>query len=137
MPEAGASHGCPYRHMKDSQLASMLSSLSIAPNDVNNIVTTAKKSNYQVACQMHFDAVHPGHAKMDLGFSDGVYSNHPNQWFEASTKYYKVKSGNNGTVSDNNNSTIDTDINTNIDTTANDNTMDINTETIQEEALAV
>ena len=132
-PEAGAAHGCPYRHMKDSQLASLLSSLSIATNDVNNIVTTAKKSNYQVACQMHFDAVHPGHGKMDLGFADGVYSNHPNQWFEASTKYYKVKTGNINT-----NTNTDTVNDTNIDGNANDTTMDINDETVvQEEALAM
>ena len=134
MPEAGAAHGCPYRHMKDSQLASLLGSLSIAPNDVNNIVATAKKSNYQVACQMHFDAVHPGHSKMDLGFADGVYSNHPNQWFEASTKFYKLKSGNSNSDNNSNTSLVETD-NNNINNTTEENIE--NNNSLQEEAMVM
>ncbi len=33
-PEAGAYHGCPYRHMQENQLVSMLGSLSIGGKDL-------------------------------------------------------------------------------------------------------
>ena len=31
---------------------------------VKEIVALAKSSNYQVACQKHFDVTHPGHQQM-------------------------------------------------------------------------
>lgn len=90
-PEPGAFHGCPYRHMDNVPLSALLSSLSIGGNDVKEIVTLAKTSNYQVACQKHFDITHPGHAAM--GLNNDVVANHPNQWFQASVLYHKTKAG--------------------------------------------
>ena len=62
----GAYHGCPYRHQSDHQLSAVLGSLQLGPEVVRDIVTIAKKGDYQVACQKHFDVTHPGHHQMDL-----------------------------------------------------------------------
>jgi DNA primase large subunit len=63
-PEAGAHHGCPYRHAPDNQLTALLSSLKLGATDVSEIAALAKSSNYQLACQKHFDVTHPGHLNM-------------------------------------------------------------------------
>ena len=92
-PEAGAFHGCPYRHMPEKQLVALLGSMSIGGRDLNDIVEKVKGSHYQVACQKHFDVTHPGHEKLD-GFTGGdVVANHPNAWLQASISYEKVKNG--------------------------------------------
>ena len=40
---------------------------------VKEIVALAKGSNYQVACQRHFDVTHPGHQQLqDLAVSEIV-----------------------------------------------------------------
>ena len=90
-PEVGGYHGCPYKHMPDSQLAAMLNSLRIGPNETKEIVGTAKAGHYQVACQLHFDTTHPGYQQMSLNVNEP--STHPNQWFLASVAYAKAKSG--------------------------------------------
>lgn len=93
-PEPGAHHGCPYRHMPDGQLASLLMSMKLNSTDVKSILDTSKKeSNYQLACQKHFDITHPGHYDMDLKLSDHIVANHPNQWYQASVNYHKLKNG--------------------------------------------
>ncbi len=108
--------------MPDGQLSSLLMSLKLNSTDAKDIMTLAKTSNYQLACQKHFDITHPGHLEMDLKIvsfvrhyiiivcgeakknevlmsgvslllqSDSV-ANHPNQWFQASINYHKLKSG--------------------------------------------
>lgn len=66
-PEAGAYHGCPFRHQPDNQLSALLGSLKVGgPEVIREIVTLAKTSNYQLACQKHFDVTHPGHNQMDI-----------------------------------------------------------------------
>lgn len=52
--------------MGDSQLSSLLSSLKIGAADAGEIKELAKTSNYQLACQKHFDITHPQHHTMDL-----------------------------------------------------------------------
>ncbi len=53
--------------MPDGQLASLLMSMKLNSTDVKSILDTSKKeSNYQLACQKHFDITHPGHYDMDL-----------------------------------------------------------------------
>lgn len=47
--------------MPDNQLSSLLSSLKLGSSDVTEITGLAKTSNYQLACQKHFDVTHPGH----------------------------------------------------------------------------
>mmetsp|Transcript_21060 Transcript_21060/g.46787 ORF Transcript_21060/g.46787 Transcript_21060/m.46787 type:complete len:289 (-) Transcript_21060:58-924(-) len=90
-PEAGAYHGCPYRHTGDSQLASMLGALNLGAGDVTEITGLAKNSHYQLACQKHFDVTHPGHLGMNI--QSGMEANHPNQWMSTSVNYHKVKNG--------------------------------------------
>lgn len=95
-PETGAFHGCPYRHSSDTQLLAQLQGLKLGGQEVSDIVKMAKTSNYQLACQRHFDAVHPNWRAMNIIKGDGA-ANHPNQWFLASVEYHKAKAG--GTTS--------------------------------------
>lgn len=89
-----AFHGCPYRHSNDQQLIAQLNGLKLSGPDVHDIVKLAKSSNYQLACQKHFDVTHPGHLEMDLGVGEGgAVSNHPNMWYQTSVKYHRAKSG--------------------------------------------
>mmetsp|Transcript_21947 Transcript_21947/g.36751 ORF Transcript_21947/g.36751 Transcript_21947/m.36751 type:complete len:529 (+) Transcript_21947:67-1653(+) len=90
-PEAGAYHGCPYRHAGDSQLAAMLGSLKLGAQEVSDVSQLAKSGNYQLACQKHFDITHPDHLSMDL--KSGAEANHPNQWMQSSVNYHKLKNG--------------------------------------------
>ena len=90
-PEAGAFHGCPYRHASDVQLTSMLGALKIGGNEVKSIVEKAKREgHYQLACQMHFEVTHPESFKYGVS---GPVAEHPNQWFQSSVTYHKEKSG--------------------------------------------
>lgn len=92
-PESGAFHGCPYRHANDTQLASMLGALKIGGEEVKAIVQMAKGGgHYQLACERHFNAVHPEREKH--GVTGGI-AEHPNQWFQASVTYHKSLSGQN------------------------------------------
>lgn len=98
-PEAGAYHGCPYRHAPDNQLTALLSSLKLGATDVSEIAALAKSSNYQLACQKHFDVTHPGHLNMPELKAEAV-ANHPNLWFQTSVNYHKLKNGKTITPSD-------------------------------------
>jgi len=93
-PESGAYHGCPYRHMPENQLVSMLGSLSIGGKDLQDIMGKVKGGHYRVACQQHFDITHPDHQNMKLGGAGGdAVANHPNAWVMASISYTKQKNG--------------------------------------------
>jgi len=95
-PGHGQFHGCPYRHMGDASLASLLSGLKLGPSDISSIVKDKQDGHYQLACQKHFDVTHPGHSTMNIG--DGAYANHPNQFFNASIAYRKVMIGGSATA---------------------------------------
>jgi len=49
------------RHLKDDALAAVLNSLKLSNTDSSEIKSLAKGSQYQLACQRHFDVTHPGH----------------------------------------------------------------------------
>ena len=51
-----------------------------------------KLGNYQLACQRHFDAVHPNWRSFKLSNAESA-ANHPNQWFAASVEFHKALSG--------------------------------------------
>jgi DNA primase large subunit len=89
-PEMGAYHGCPYRHMPETQLVSLLGSLSIGGKDLQEIISKANSNHPQLACQKHFDVTHPDHEKMQVSGVDSV-ANHPNAWIKASIAYEKIK----------------------------------------------
>ena len=59
---------------------------------MSEIVKLAKTGNYQVACQRHFDVVHPNWRAYNIKTADGA-ANHPNLWFQASTEYHKALRG--------------------------------------------
>lgn len=94
-PEAGAHHGCPYRHSSDAQLAGLLSGLALGTGVAKEIAAVAKGGDYQLACLKHFEAQHPGYQGMlDQGVlrneSQGI-ADHPNQWYKMSTQYHRAK----------------------------------------------
>jgi DNA primase large subunit len=82
--------------MGDASLASLLGGLKLGSSDINSIVKDKQDGHYQLACQKYFDVTHPGHQSMSIG--DGAYSNHPNQFFNASISYHKVKNGGSATA---------------------------------------
>ena len=77
-----------YRHSSDSQLISQLNSLKLGGNETNEIIKLAKNGHYQVACQRHFDTVHPNWKSMNIKTAEDA-ANHPNQWFNASVEFHK------------------------------------------------
>lgn len=105
-PDQSSWHGCPFKHSGDVHLTNLLvSSLkiqSVSP-EVKDIVQLAKSSNYQIACQRHFEVLHPGYLDMpDLKLADSV-ANHPNQWYLTSVNYHKLKNGKSAVSESNNN----------------------------------
>jgi len=92
-PAAGDHHGCPYKHYDNDHLESLLRQLKIGSSQDRASIMALKKSNqYQLACQKHFEVMHP-----NAGTTDGVsldnVGNHPNAWFRASVAYKEAKSG--------------------------------------------
>ena len=53
-------------HASDSQLGLLLSQMKIGSEATREIVNLAKTSNYQLACQKHFDVTHPNFQALDL-----------------------------------------------------------------------
>jgi DNA primase large subunit len=93
-PAAGQYHGCPFKHFGENQLAATLQGLSLDGKETNAIMSKVKSHDYQLACQLHFDAVHKEHHKHIPGEGDAA-ATHPNQWFKASLAYGKAKTGKN------------------------------------------
>jgi DNA primase large subunit len=91
-PGVGDHHGCPFKHYDDEHLSALLSQLRIGSMEKQQILSKAKASHYGVACQMHFEAIHPGYTTMPDVRAEGV-GNHPNGWFLASVQYHKAKNG--------------------------------------------
>lgn len=96
-PETGAYHGCVFKHSPDHVLISLLNQEKLSPEQIRDIVATAKSNNhsaavaaaaaasgimtYQLACQKHFDITHPDHLTL-LQNSDvrsEAVAIHPNQ----------------------------------------------------------
>lgn len=59
---------------------------------MSEIVKLAKGGNYQLACQKHFDVVHPNWKSFNIRGADTA-ANHPNQWFQASADFHKALNG--------------------------------------------
>jgi Eukaryotic-type DNA primase, large subunit len=101
-PNTGDHHGCPYRHYDDEHLASVLSKMQIgSAGDRNEIMNLKRKRHYNLACQKHFEVMHPNASGVkDLNLS-GV-GDHPNAWYAASVAYRiaKKSSGDGGKQSE-------------------------------------
>ncbi|KAJ8600125.1 hypothetical protein CTAYLR_003452 [Chrysophaeum taylorii] len=86
-PGPGEFHGCPYRHYSQDHLTALFGTLGLSPPQAAELRQLSKSHNYQIACQRHFEFLHPGAAAADQEISAGV-GNHPNAFFKASRAYY-------------------------------------------------
>jgi DNA primase large subunit len=106
--DPGSTHGCPFKHQSDSMLLHLLSSgnsssvessTNISSQEAKEIVSVAKQQGqYQFACQRHFDLLHPNHIELAAQYPlesmrSEMVAQHPNQWFQASVIYHRLKSG--------------------------------------------
>lgn len=72
----------------------MLASLKISSSDIGEIKDLAKSGgHYQIACQKHFDVMHPDHSSVmqSAGKQGEAAATHPNAWYHASTQYFNIK----------------------------------------------
>ena len=101
-PSGGEHHGCPYKHYDTQHLGQLLQKLNVGTqSDRSEILNLQKTHQYQLACQKHFQVMHPDAASRPEVPLDNV-GNHPNAWFRASVAYNKdpnsSSSGNNKEV---------------------------------------
>lgn len=88
-PSIGQYHGCPYKHYDDAHLNKLLCKIQIGNHrERQEILDLKRKKHYTLACQKHFDVVHPN-AKSNIGVDLSGVGIHPNAWFLASTSYHK------------------------------------------------
>lgn len=86
-PNSGDHHGCPFRHFDDDHLAATLGKMKIGnANDRNEIMNLKKNRHYNLACQKHFEVMHPKSTSVE-GLSLNGVGDHPNAWFAASVGY--------------------------------------------------
>lgn len=70
----GENHGCPFRHHEGRTLRQRVEGYDLKGEAVDAIMKKVEEGHYQVACSMHYSAVH----LKDL--STGTVA-HPNQWY--------------------------------------------------------
>ncbi|KAL8293663.1 hypothetical protein RQP46_000364 [Phenoliferia psychrophenolica] len=97
-PGPGESHGCPFRHYSEANLATALSSTyNLSSADQKEIINATKQHHYHIACTRLFEIQHAskGVAKGD-GIGKGDSVDHPNRYFDASRELYVVKTDEDG-----------------------------------------
>jgi len=87
-PGSGEAHGCPYRHSNEATLTAMLQGVNITGANKDDVLQHVRKSNFQVACQRHFELAHQSAYAKGIS-TDGV-GNHPNAWTQASLDYHRT-----------------------------------------------
>ena len=71
----GETHGCPFRHHEGRTIRQRVEAYGgLKKEQVDAIIAKVEEGHYQIACGMHYSAVH----LKDL--STGAVS-HPNQWY--------------------------------------------------------
>eukprot|EP00092_Neocalanus_flemingeri_P011576 GFUD01012477.1.p1 GENE.GFUD01012477.1~~GFUD01012477.1.p1 ORF type:complete len:562 (-),score=199.08 GFUD01012477.1:87-1772(-) len=70
----GENHGCPFRHHEAKTIRQRIESYDLKKEEVDTILKKVEEGHYQIACGMHYSAVH----LKDL--TTGSVS-HPNQWY--------------------------------------------------------
>jgi DNA primase large subunit len=95
LPQSDQFHGCPFRHSDKESLSAMLRSLRLDGKAVSEIVQLQEKNQYNLACQKHFLAAHPGVVDMENVDCNNV-GNHPNAWYGASIAYHEATNGRGG-----------------------------------------
>eukprot|EP00457_Paulinella_chromatophora_P006721 gb/GEZN01006740.1/.p1 GENE.gb/GEZN01006740.1/~~gb/GEZN01006740.1/.p1 ORF type:complete len:464 (+),score=69.94 gb/GEZN01006740.1/:67-1458(+) len=76
-------HGCPFRHFDAQSLKNKLGERRVPNHMSKEIIQLVQGQHYQLACRKYFEVTHPG-SHEDVG-------NHPNQYFDASLKYWQEK----------------------------------------------
>jgi len=71
---AGENHGCPFRHHETKTIRQRIEAYDLKKDEVDTILKKVEEGHYQIACGMHYSAVH----LKDL--TTGSVS-HPNQWY--------------------------------------------------------
>lgn len=95
-PSGGEHHGCPYKHYDTQHLGQLLQKLNVGTqSDRSEILNLQKTHQYQLACQKHFQVMHPDAANRPNVPLDNV-GNHPNAWFRASVAYNKEPNSSSG-----------------------------------------
>ena len=67
-------HGCPFRHHKTKTIRERIEAYHLKKNIVDTILQKVKEGRYQIACGMHYSAVH-------LKDLTTWAVSHPNQWY--------------------------------------------------------
>ena len=70
----GENHGCPFRHHESKTVRQRIESYGLKKEEVDAIHRKVEEGHYQIACGMHFSALHLRE------LSTGSVS-HPNQWY--------------------------------------------------------
>lgn len=92
-PQQGQSHGCPFRHFSEANLATALATTyGLNSADQKEIIGATKQHHYHLACTRLFEIQHAskGVAKGD-GIGKGDAVDHPNRYFDASRELYVGK----------------------------------------------
>lgn len=71
---AGENHGCPFRHHEAKTIRQRIEAYDLKKDEVDTILKKVEEGHYQIACGMHYSAVHLKE------LSTGAVS-HPNQWY--------------------------------------------------------
>jgi len=71
---AGENHGCPFRHHESKSIRQRIESYDLKKDEVDSILKKVEEGHFQIACGMHFSAVHLKE------LTTGSVS-HPNQWY--------------------------------------------------------
>ena len=77
-------HGCPFQEFSPDKLGQVAKETGVSETQARAIVERVKNHEYQVACRLHWEALHPGGNAESVG-------NHPNAWFDASMKFHEEK----------------------------------------------
>eukprot|EP00761_Pharyngomonas_kirbyi_P001840 gb/GECH01001844.1/.p1 GENE.gb/GECH01001844.1/~~gb/GECH01001844.1/.p1 ORF type:complete len:373 (+),score=101.13 gb/GECH01001844.1/:1-1119(+) len=84
-PGPGQHHGCPYRFSDEVSLRRSLRRSGIPAQTIETIIDYSKEQKYQLGCMEYFKALHSGYEPEKSFFT------HPNQYFDASIKYWQDK----------------------------------------------
>lgn len=77
-------HGCPFQEFTPEKIGQAVKETGVSESVMREIVDRVKRHDYQIACRLHWEALHPGGNAEPVG-------NHPNAWFDESMKYYDQK----------------------------------------------
>lgn len=91
-------YGCPFKTLQSNALRARLLSHGFIASDAQEIVLSASKEHYQIACTKYFGTVH--NQKLNKGIC------HPNQYFLESQKIMKGSKNMNTTSSDDDSTSV-------------------------------